>query len=428
MYEEYYDFTGNPFQATPDPRFFYASSGHQTALSYFDYGVERGEGFVVITGDVGAGKTSLLSQYLPALKDKAVIASRMQSTQVEPVEALRIALEGFGIKPFRKDKPSLLKAFNKFLQKQHKQKKRVLLIVDEVQNLPNETLEEIRMLANMDMEGEPVFQCFLVGQPQFLKTLNHPDMEQLRQRVIASFHLGPLSDEETRQYIEHRLRAVDWRGTPRITKDAYHEIYEVTGGIPRWINNVSNRLLLLGAIEKLAELDKEHVENVVADMANEVTGTPLSPGRKSANNTEEQDHSLTTSDETTTGATLDKRTAELLGKKLDSIHDQLSQQNDYLEKILSVLETQNTKKEESSSLPEEIVEELKKAAQAIQDMASGGGGTAKPAATAKKASDATAAKKPTAVKKAVIDDDTPITELEDHHEAAALPEKKARFT
>lgn len=277
MYEQFYHFQSNPFQLTPDERFFFASNSHQKAISYLDYGVAQGEGFVVITGDVGAGKSSLVSHYFPRLDRNRIVASKIVTTQVDPTDAVRLALTGFGVAPKQADKASVLSAFRGFLLKQHKAKRRVLLIVDEAQNLPRATLEELRMLSNLEKDGQPLFQCFLLAQPQFMDILADPNMEQLRQRVIASFHLGAMTSEDTRLYVEHRLRTVGWRGNPLITEDAYDRIHEATQGIPRRVNTLCSRLLLLGALERLHTLDGAKVDEVVDDLAQEVTGMAERP-------------------------------------------------------------------------------------------------------------------------------------------------------
>ncbi len=271
MYEDFYHFDGNPFQLTPDERFFFASDSHQKAISYLDFGISQGEGFVVITGDVGAGKSSLLSHYFPRLDRNKVVASKIVTTQVDPTDAIRLALTGFGVAAKGTDKAAVLSAFRGFLLKQHKARRRVLLIVDEAQNLPRATLEELRMLSNLEKDGQALFQCFLLAQPQFMAVLADPNMEQLRQRVIASFHLGPMTGEDTRLYIEHRLRLVGWRGNPLITEEAYDAIHSATDGIPRRINTLCGRVLLLGALDRLNTIDKDKVDEVVADLASEVT-------------------------------------------------------------------------------------------------------------------------------------------------------------
>lgn len=272
MYEAFYELAANPFQLTPDARYFFASEAHQKALSYLDYGISQGEGFVVITGDVGSGKSSLLSYYFPRLDQKHIVASKIITTQVDPTDAVRLALQGFGVLPKKDDKASVLAAFRSFLTRQYKNKRRVLLIIDEAQNLPRETLEEFRMLSNLEIEGQSLFQVFLVAQPQFMNVIADPDMEQLRQRIIASFHLGPMSLEDTRHYIEHRLRKAGWRGDPMITEPAYELIHKASDGVPRRVNTLTSRVLLLGALDRLHTIDAEKVQEVVDDLGEELTG------------------------------------------------------------------------------------------------------------------------------------------------------------
>ncbi|MCP1335897.1 XrtA/PEP-CTERM system-associated ATPase [Futiania mangrovi] len=274
MFEEYYGFTSSPFRLTPDHRFFYGSEGHKKAMSYLKYGLYQGEGFIVITGDVGTGKSTLVSQLFAELNADEIVAAQIGTTHIDAEDAVRMIVRAFKIKTEGSDKASQLTALEDFLQEQYHAGRRVLLVVDEAQNLPARTLEELRMLSNFNVNGESLFQIFLVGQPQFLRYLANPDLVQLQQRVIASYKLKPLSPAECRAYIEHRLLLAGWTGVPDLTDGALNAIYRETKGVPRRINTLCNRVLLYGALEELSTIDEAAVNEVVKDLQGEVHAAP----------------------------------------------------------------------------------------------------------------------------------------------------------
>ncbi|HCK79907.1 MAG TPA: XrtA-associated ATPase [Candidatus Competibacter sp.] len=263
MYIDYYGFSTKPFQLSPDPRFFFGSRVHTRALAYLRYGLSQGEGFIVITGGIGTGKTTLVKNLFQELDPSHVVAAQLVTTQLEADELLRSVVASFGLPYEEMGKAVLLKHFEDFLRGHARQGRRVLLVVDEAQNLPARSLEELRMLSNFQVGETPLLQSFLLGQEEFRFTLQEPGMEQLRQRVIASSHLTPLSQEETRDYIEHRLRVVGWEGwKPTFVEDAYAAIYRFTQGVPRLINVFCDRLLLYGFLEELNEFSVAAVESV----------------------------------------------------------------------------------------------------------------------------------------------------------------------
>lgn len=263
MYLSYYGFSAKPFQLSPDPRFFFGSSGHMRALAYLRYGVSQGEGFIVITGGIGTGKTTLVKNLFDELDPNRVVAAQLVTTQLEADEMLRSVVAAFGLPYENLGKATLLKHFENFLGNHARHGRRVLLVVDEAQNLPVQSLEELRMLSNFQIAETPLLQSFLLGQEEFRATLQEPGMEQLRQRVIASCHLNPLSDVETREYIEHRLRVVGWQGgSPRFGENAHARIYHYTQGVPRRVNIFCDRLLLYGFLEEVREFSVNTVETV----------------------------------------------------------------------------------------------------------------------------------------------------------------------
>ncbi|MFZ5616664.1 MAG: XrtA/PEP-CTERM system-associated ATPase [Pseudomonadota bacterium] len=269
MYEEFFSFNGSPFRLAPDPKFFFGSKSHNKAMAYLHYGLRQAEGFIVITGEIGAGKSMLIGRLLDQLDRSNVLAANLVSPNLAPEDLLSHILSAFRIEPSGAGKAAEIEAFEDFLFDQMNHGRRVLLVVDEAQNLPLKTLEELRVLSNLEYDGTPLFQVFLVGQPDFRETMARPDMEQLRQRVIATYHIDPMSREDTEKYIGHRLACVGWGGDPKISKDAYDAIYAATGGVPRKVHKLCNRALLHLAVEKLHAADGAVIAAVLADMAAE---------------------------------------------------------------------------------------------------------------------------------------------------------------
>jgi putative secretion ATPase (PEP-CTERM system associated) len=270
MYEDYYRFSAKPFQLNPDPRFFFGSKGHKRAMAYLDYGLSLGEGFIVITGEVGAGKTTLVRNLFRQLESHNLLAAQLVSTQLDAEDTLRSVAASFGLEHEGLTKSALLKNLEEFLIAATRQGKRVLLVVDEAQNLTSRAVEELRMLSNYQNNERSLIQTFLLGQPEFRGILQSPDMQQLRQRVVASYHLGPLDADETRGYIEHRLRTVGWQGMPGFDEAAFDALHRFTGGIPRRLNTTCDRLLLFGFLEEKTHFGEAEVEEVIADLKNEV--------------------------------------------------------------------------------------------------------------------------------------------------------------
>lgn len=266
MYDQYYELKGRPFQLTPDPHFYYESGTHRKALSYLGYGLAQGEGFIVITGDIGAGKTTLVGHVMSSIDPQRLTAVKIVSTQVEGDDLLRLVAQQFGITEEHLPKAQLLQRIEAFLHAQARKGLRTLLIVDEAQGLSVSAIEELRMLSNFQLGGQALLQIFLLGQPEFRDLLAAPELEQLRQRVIATHHLEPMLASEVEPYIRHRLSLVGWQDNPHFTSDAFSAIYAATDGVPRRINALMSRVMLLGAVDHLAEIDARAVEAVAADM------------------------------------------------------------------------------------------------------------------------------------------------------------------
>ena len=270
MYESYYGFSACPFQLKPDPDFFFGSKGHKRAMAYLEYGLAQEEGFIVITGDVGAGKTTLMRNLFRKLATQNIVAAQIVNTHIDADDILRRVVAAFNLPYQNESKTALLSIFENFLRDADRQGKRVLLLVDEAQNLTTRAVEELRMLSNFQTEDKCLLQTFLLGQPEFRKTLLSPGMQQLLQRVTATYHLGPLDLDETKAYIEHRLCTVGWKNNPVIDDAAYKAIYEYTGGIPRKINTLCNRLFLMGYLEEVHLFGGSEVNQVIQDVAQEL--------------------------------------------------------------------------------------------------------------------------------------------------------------
>lgn len=267
MYTDFYKLTGKPFQLTPDPDFYVDTKTHRKAMAYLTYGLAQAEGFIVVTGDIGAGKTTLVARLLQQNEDRRTLIGNIVTSQVDGSDLLRLAASAFGLPAEREDKSSLLARLESMLRTKHREGVRVVLIVDEAQNLPFDALEELRMLSNFQEGGQPLMQTILLGQPEFRARLAAaPNLEQLRQRTIASHHLEPMRADEVQNYVESRLNRCGWKNDPAFTDDAYREIYEWSGGVPRRVNNLSGRILLFGSLEGTHEITGDLVRDVVSDL------------------------------------------------------------------------------------------------------------------------------------------------------------------
>ena len=272
MYEQFYGFSGRPFQLTPDPQFYFESTSHKKAMSYLGYGLSQGEGFIVITGEVGAGKSTLVAHLMERIDPAALTVAQVVTSALDGAEVVHIVAQAFGLAVEGQDKAGTLGAIERFLQDEARAGRRCLLVVDECQNLELTALEELRMLSNFQLGSHPLLQSLLLGQPEFRRTLaHHPGLEQLRQRIIASHHLEALDSGEVEHYVRHRLGHVGWNGRPQFEAGLLEALYRHTGGIPRRVNQVMNRLLLLAAIEESDLLSLRMLDAVVAEMTADQT-------------------------------------------------------------------------------------------------------------------------------------------------------------
>ncbi len=272
MYEQFYNFSAMSFQLTPDSRFFFSSKGHSRAIAHLIYGLSQGEGFIIVTGEVGAGKTTLVERLWSELDRDTYTLARISTTQVSGDDLFRLTMAAFGIEADDYDKSTLLTRFGEMLAEHRASGRHCLLVVDEAQNLSLQALEELRMLSNLTEGGRASLQTILLGQPQFRRKLASPDLDQLRQRVLASYHLGPLATEETQSYIEHRLTAVGWQNDPTWSSGAFAAVFRHTGGIPRRINRLCSRVLLYGALEESHAITGHIVDNTARELAADLEG------------------------------------------------------------------------------------------------------------------------------------------------------------
>ena len=269
MYETYYGLSDKPFRLRPDPHFFFGSKGHKRAMAYLDYGLSHGEGFIVITGEVGAGKTTLVRNLFKQMPSEQIVAAHIVNTHLDADDTLRTVVAAFGLPYENASKTAMMSRLEQFLRACDQEGRRALLVVDEAQNLTPRAVEELRMLSNFQTDEKSLLQTFLLGQPEFRTTLHSAGMQQLRQRVTASYHLGPMDAPETQAYIEHRLHTVGWNGDPSFSADAYAAIYDYSGGIPRTTNSLCDRLLLMGYLEELHSFGENEVNEVIRDIAQE---------------------------------------------------------------------------------------------------------------------------------------------------------------
>jgi putative secretion ATPase (PEP-CTERM system associated) len=278
MYESHFGLSGPPFQLIPDPSFYFSSRGHSNALAFLKFGAHQGEGFIVVTGEVGAGKTTLVRTLLEGLDPAKVVAAPVVSNQLEAGDLPSAILMAFGVSTVGENKAQLISGLEAFLTDLSSKGRRALLIVDEAQNLAPEVIEELRLLTNFQLGKNAMLQVFLVGQPELRTMLQQKAMDQMRQRVTASCHLGPLDAAETRAYVLHRLQLVGWADKPHFEPEAFTQLHRWTAGIPRRVNRLCNRLLLAAFLESRETITAEGVEQIAQDLRAEIGETDEIPG------------------------------------------------------------------------------------------------------------------------------------------------------
>ena len=266
MYHEHYGLVRSPFEMTPDPAFLVLGDTHREGLATLVYAVRSRKGFVLLTGEVGTGKTMLLHSLLSQL-DRETAAAFIFNPRLEPLDFFRMLFEELGIEQACHTKAEYLLALNRFLIERLERDLPTLLIVDEAQNLSAEMLEEIRLLSNLETSTSKLLQIMLVGQPELADMIAKPELRQLRQRIVLRHNLRPFTEEEMNHYVDERLRLAGYTGKALFKNSALRELYRVTGGVPRLINVVCDGALLLGFGRELATLDAAVIREVASDLS-----------------------------------------------------------------------------------------------------------------------------------------------------------------
>jgi general secretion pathway protein A len=269
MYEEFYGLSERPFSLLPDPDFLYLSPQHKLARAYLEYGINQRAGFVVLTGEVGTGKTTLIKSLLRS-RERNQRLGVLYQTSVGAQDLLEFLLKEFEVRGHHTSRTARLAAFNQFLVTAFARGEHVVLLVDEAQNLGPEALEELRLLSNLQTEKEPLLQVILVGQPGLRDRLRHPALRQLAQRVAVHYHLSPLDRQETKEYINFRLARAGGSGI--FTESALDRLYDYTKGVPRRLNAWCDLALVAGFAEGRREIDGEFIDTVIAAQGGSLEG------------------------------------------------------------------------------------------------------------------------------------------------------------
>jgi general secretion pathway protein A len=279
MYEVFYKLKAEPFRLSPDHRFCFEHKSYVKARAYMVYAFRRAEGFVMITGRPGTGKTTLIGELVESLPRDEVFTAKLVCTQLRADDLLKTVGYSFGVGSARIDKAELLHRLAVLFQRWHREGRRALLIVDEAQDITPSAMEELRLLTNIQIGGQPLLQIFLVGQPQLRDLILSPDMEQVHQRIVAASHIEGLQAEETEAYVIHRLQVVGWQGDPAINRAIFPLVHKFSEGIPRRINLICSRLFLLGSVESRHAIDLEDVRIVISELQAEhlAAGTGFLP-------------------------------------------------------------------------------------------------------------------------------------------------------
>jgi len=277
MYQEFYGLVRSPFEMTPDPAFLYLGEVHREGLATLAYGVRARKGFVLLTGEVGTGKTTLLHALLAQL-ERETLAAFIFNPRLEPLDFFHMLFDEYGIEAPCRTKADYLLALNRFLIGRLEKDQTTLLIVDEAQNLSTEMLEEIRLLSNLETPRSKLIQIMLVGQPELWELLSRPELRQLRQRIVLRHRLEPFGPADTTHYVQERLRLAGYTGKGIFKPAALRAVHEASGGVPRLINILCDGALLLGYARGEAELGPAAVLEVARDLGLAVPGGGAAPG------------------------------------------------------------------------------------------------------------------------------------------------------
>lgn len=269
MYNEFYGFEEPPFNITPDPRFLYFSARHREAFDHVLFGIRERKGFIQLTGEVGAGKTTLCRAILEHLGPRYRTALILNPC-LTPTQLLRTILAELGIEPAH-ERVRCLERLNAFLLEQVSEDRDVVLIIDEAQDLSLENLEQVRLLSNLETDQRKLLQIVLIGQPELREVLDSPKLRQLRQRITVRYHLTPLDFEETTHYVNHRIHVGGGNSRPKFDRAALRKVFRYSGGVPRLINAVCDKALLCGYVEDTDELTATHVRRSIRELEGRVS-------------------------------------------------------------------------------------------------------------------------------------------------------------
>jgi len=269
MYEEFYNLREEPFRLSPDSRLCYNHTTYKKAKSYMEYALHRGEGFIMITGKPGTGKTTLINEITTDILDSNVVVATIECSQLKADDLLRSTVYRFGLEGATDHKSQLLNNLENYLVRLRRQDKRAVLIVDEAQALSKDAIEELRLLTNLQHANTPLLQIFLIGQEELLTLVHSPQLQQLHQRIIATCSLDTLNEEQTEEYIKYRLEKVGWDNNPVLDSSIFPFIQQFSLGVPRWINLICSRLLLQGMIEEHTHIGLSEFKSVIEGLAKE---------------------------------------------------------------------------------------------------------------------------------------------------------------
>lgn len=275
IYRSVYNLKGQPFRLSPDYRFSFGHRSYEDAKSYLKYAINEGEGIVAITGAPGTGKTTLIASLIAELDQTQVRVGVVTNVQLDAGHLVAMVADAFSLELDPSENASLMTQFRRFLVHQCEAGRRVILIVDEAQGLSPELLEELRLMSNLQHNTQLLLQVFLVGQESLMDIMRSPGMEQLHQRLIAAAQLKPLTEEETVDYIEHRLRIVGWQGDPRFSDEVYNLVHKFSAGIPRRINLICHRLFLQSGLREKHKLLGGDALHVIVELHREGLLTPV---------------------------------------------------------------------------------------------------------------------------------------------------------
>lgn len=274
MYEQFYGLREEPFRLTPDSRLCFAHPSYKNAKAYMQYALYRGEGFVMVTGHPGTGKSTLISDLISEFDGGKVMFTHLSCTQVKGDDLIRLIALNFDLDGATEYKSLILHNLKNFFLKLYREGRRSLLIIDEAQDLPAEALEELRLLTNLQQNNQPLLQIFLIGQTELRQTVLSPTLEQLHQRIVATCHLEPLGPEQTENYVKYRLEQVGWKNDPELPSEIFPLIHTHSRGIPRLINLICSRLMLHGMVEDLHKITQSDTETVINSLLREQLLTP----------------------------------------------------------------------------------------------------------------------------------------------------------